>query len=774
MASTYAAGALTATATYSVAITQTGSGCGATSANAVKTLYSNFTAGTIASGEQLICYNASVNTIGNTTVASGGDNNITYEWRRNGSSIASTNSASYTPAQYSTVAGTHTFTRWAKDNRCNSWTQSSGSWVLKVRPNFTAGAIATTGQTICYDTPVNTIGNVTAASGGDNNISYYWRRNNQSSVFDQGGLTLSPSTYYLEPGVYVYTRWAQDNTCSSLTQSSGSWVLTINPVPYISGITSSTVCHNTAVKLTATLSGGTTTAMTYTWNLGGKSSTSFGPTTTTAALTATMTYTVQVKNANGCVNANLPVGTIKVHPKFTAGAIATTGMTICSDILVPNIHIANVTKASGGDDIITYEWRLNDAAVATTTHENFNTWSMTFTTPGLYTFTRWAKDMTCNSWTKSSGDWVLKVNPQPIVTANNVSRCDPGQMTLSATASSGITSAMTYTWAYNGYSYSGTGLSVIVTTDRLAGSGTYSVSSRNSYGCTGLSVATYTVYRGPTITLSSGAANTTVKENMAITELKYTTGYASGATVSGLPAGLQGSWASSLYTISGSPYPMSTYKYTVTTTNNNGCANASATGTITVTQSGNTDGYCTSPTLSLGKVGFIANAVYSVNGLIVSSPVVVEACSSTDINDYDAGNSSTRYKADCVKGATISGFGDYLSACMVKQYAHILCPHPWRVPTRADACQMMTGKASNCSATNAYPGQPVPTGFFTANVADNGRWATFEKKYRFLTVGEYSSIAVYTMRWNEETGNQGVPIGLTMSQGTVLRCVQTP
>ncbi|MBK9453132.1 MAG: hypothetical protein IPN95_27755 [Bacteroidetes bacterium] len=59
-----------------------------------------------------------------------------------------------------------------------------------------------------------------------------------------------------------------------------------------------------------------------------------------------------------------------------------------------------------------------------------------------------------------------------------------------------------------------------------------------------------------------------------------TTG-AMGATVTGLPAGVTGSWAANTVTISGTPTASGTFTYTVTTTG--GCPPATTTGTITVT-----------------------------------------------------------------------------------------------------------------------------------------------------------------------------------------------
>src|SRR5690606_31571922 len=55
---------------------------------------------------------------------------------------------------------------------------------------------------------------------------------------------------------------------------------------------------------------------------------------------------------------------------------------------------------------------------------------------------------------------------------------------------------------------------------------------------------------------------------------------ATGATFTGLPPGVTGSWAGDLVTITGIPSVAGTYNYTVTTTG--GCPPATATGTITV------------------------------------------------------------------------------------------------------------------------------------------------------------------------------------------------
>ncbi|MFY7884310.1 MAG: hypothetical protein ACOVOV_05635, partial [Dolichospermum sp.] len=84
----------------------------------------------------------------------------------------------------------------------------------------------------------------------------------------------------------------------------------------------------------------------------------------------------------------------------------------------------------------------------------------------------------------------------------------------------------------------------------------------------------------PQNTIAAGT-NQTVCINSAITSINLATTGATGATFTGLPAGVTGSWAGNVATISGTPTASGTFNYTVTTTG--GCPPATTTGTITVT-----------------------------------------------------------------------------------------------------------------------------------------------------------------------------------------------
>jgi hypothetical protein len=96
-----------------------------------------------------------------------------------------------------------------------------------------------------------------------------------------------------------------------------------------------------------------------------------------------------------------------------------------------------------------------------------------------------------------------------------------------------------------------------------------------------------TVTQGPTGTLSSAAGTNaqSLCENTAITTITYSTSNATGATFSGLPDGVTGSYASNVVTISGTPTATGTFSYTVTLA---GSCDVNLTGSILVSNTNNT------------------------------------------------------------------------------------------------------------------------------------------------------------------------------------------
>jgi hypothetical protein len=217
-----------------------------------------------------------------------------------------------------------------------------------------------------------------------------------------------------------------------------------------------------------------------------------------------------------------------------------------------------------------------------------------------------------------------------------------------------------------------------------AGNITVWAKAKTEYGCVD-SVATTIMAGSPpplTISLLSGDPAQSATTGAAIADITYTTN-ALGATVTGLPAGVSGAWDANTYTISGTPTVFGTFPYTVTTTNDCSYTNASAYGTLTVST-----GSCIPATINLGTVGFTSAATYSVNGLILSSPVTVTYCNNRALSSFDGGVTGA-YKVDCAKNTVNASYGNWLSWCMLVQYATTLCKHPWRVPSQDDLQQIV-------------------------------------------------------------------------------------
>jgi hypothetical protein len=92
---------------------------------------------------------------------------------------------------------------------------------------------------------------------------------------------------------------------------------------------------------------------------------------------------------------------------------------------------------------------------------------------------------------------------------------------------------------------------------------------------------TITVNANSTLALTSASANQTLCVNSVPTNITYAVGGGgTGATVTGLPPGMTGTYSGGVFTISNTPTTAGVYNYTVTTTGI--CNNPSLGGTITV------------------------------------------------------------------------------------------------------------------------------------------------------------------------------------------------
>jgi hypothetical protein len=235
------------------------------------------------------------------------------------------------------------------------------------------------------------------------------------------------TTFNVKPTANAsYTLYVKTSAGCSATRTNAA-TITVNPLPAAT-VTAKSTCYNQTAALSATLGAGTTTAMTYTWKVGGTSSTTTANSETSQALTAATTYTVQLRNSYGCVGAVSAPATITVRPAFSPGTITSATTTIFAST-APTVTIQSATRASGGYGTITYQWRRTGTSSATLTGTTatytLSSDAANYNTAGTYYFNRYAKAATCNTaYVAATGTYTLYVVNCPLgVSAKLCTQC---------------------------------------------------------------------------------------------------------------------------------------------------------------------------------------------------------------------------------------------------------------------------------------------------------------------------------------------------------------
>ncbi|MFV7237023.1 beta strand repeat-containing protein, partial [Flavobacterium sp. ZB4R12] len=294
--------------------------------------------------------------------------------------------------------------------------------------------------------------------------------------------------------------------------------------------------------------------------------------TPTAA--GTFNYSIPLTGGCGSVNAT---GTITVTPNNTAGVASTTPTLCISTLLI------NITHATTGATGIAAAVGL-PAGVTAAFASNTITISGTPTAAGTFNY---SIPLTGGCGTVTSTGSII-VTPNNTIALSSAAGTD-AQTRCISTAVTNITYATT---GATGATFSGlpTGVTgswaanVATITGTPTASGTFNYTVTLTGGCgTVTSTGSIIVTPNNTSTLSSAAGTNAQTKciNTAITDITYTTTGATGATFSGLPAGVAGSWAANVATITGTPTASGTFNYTVTLTG--GCGTVTSTGSIIVT-----------------------------------------------------------------------------------------------------------------------------------------------------------------------------------------------
>jgi subtilisin family serine protease len=145
----------------------------------------------------------------------------------------------------------------------------------------------------------------------------------------------------------------------------------------------------------------------------------------------------------------------------------------------------------------------------------------------------------------------------------------------------------------------------------------------------------------PSMTLSSAAGTEAQTNciNTPITPITYTTVGATGATFSGLPSGVTGSWATNTVTISGAPIVAGTFSYTVNLIV--GCNAVSSTGFFTINDvpTISSVSVVSANSLSISGTNFIVAAQQPTVSIGGVTGTIVSATNTTIVANFASGNS---------------------------------------------------------------------------------------------------------------------------------------
>ena len=311
------AASYTATAAGSYTVVVTSNGCSTTSAATAVSVSAAPTASITAGGATTFCNGGSVNLSANTGTG------LTYQWRRNGTSISGATASTYA----ATTAGTYTVV--VSNGGCS--TTSSG---VAVTVNAAPTAAITAGGPTSFCTGGSVVLNANTGTG----LTYQWRNNGTN-------ISGATSSSYSANTSGTYTVVVTSGGCS--TTSAGTTVtVTSVPAATITAGGATTFCSGSSVTLNAN----TGTGFTYQWRLNG-SAISGAATSSYSAATAGA-YSVVVTNG-GCSNTSANT-TVTVNARPTVSCSANAAASTVS------------VSASGGTTPYSYSWSTSPVQTTAT------------------------------------------------------------------------------------------------------------------------------------------------------------------------------------------------------------------------------------------------------------------------------------------------------------------------------------------------------------------------------------------------------------------------
>jgi hypothetical protein len=589
---------------YSVSVTYPGLGCtsAAVATSPAVTVNALPTISGITASPVNLCIGSEVTLTAGTAIGAG--TLESYNWTGPNSYSATTTATSSTFTATTTAAsGNYSLSVTYPGTGCTSAITGTTTAVT-VNALPTVASITPSVTNLCIGAPLTlTAGAVTGAGAI---ASYNWSGPNGYSTTTLTGSATFTTTTTAESGSYsVSVTYAGTGCTSASVQTSPA--VTVNALPTVSGITSSTdnICIGSAITFTAGSVTGAGTLTSYNWSGPNSFSTatvsgSTGFTTSSTAQSGVYSLTVTYPGL-GCTST-----VTQLSPAVTVNALPTiASISATPDFLCVGADMVfTAGSTTGAGTLASYNWTGPNSYSTTTTSGTATLTASTTAASGVYSLSVTYPGTGCTSAQTALASAVT-VNAVPTVasiTPSTTNLCIGAPITFTAGAVTGSGTLASYNWSGpNGFSTTTLANSTSFTSSATAESGVYSLSvTYSGSGCSSSTVVTspaVTVNAVPTV-----ASITPSSTNICI-----------GSTLSFTAGAVTGAGTLTSYNWTG-PNGFNT-----TTTANNTSFTTAATAetgdyTVTVTYPGNG---CTS-TMAVTSPAVTVNALPTISGVSLS------------------------------------------------------------------------------------------------------------------------------------------------------------
>jgi uncharacterized protein (TIGR02145 family) len=447
----------------------------------------------------------------------------------------------------------------------NLTTSSTRIYVNASRP----GNIVASNSSICVNGYVNY-----NLNGNTGTVTNWQVANNTgfTSATDIANTTTSLLYQLTTSGTY-YFRAVISNCGTTIYSNTGTIICSAGTPPVGGTIANADFCGGTTNAGILTLLNSTGTIDKWQKSVDGgiqwaDISSSAASTYSFSAIASTTKYRAQVSNT-GCGTTLSSVGTVNVYQASVGGTISG-GASVCSG--------TNSTLLTLRDYTGTIQWQSSTTSSSTGFTDIGGATAATYTALNKTATTYYRAVLTNGSCAAANSDVAtVTVNPLPAIT---------GTLTTCIGATTQLTGSATAAGATPWVS-SAPGVATVSATGLVTGitTGTTTITYTNSNNCAITATITVGNTNAATLTSAAGTVNQTNYINTPanyITPITYSTTYATGATFSGLPNGVTGSWSNNAITISGSPLETGivTYNYSIQLTG--GCEKTISPGAIKV------------------------------------------------------------------------------------------------------------------------------------------------------------------------------------------------